>query len=184
MIVLLGGFVGSSRRALAPLVARELGFHYYDLSDKKMRRHRFTRDGALHRDAIPPRTDEARRALYEKATRDFPLLAKMYPDTLIDDIFHRKESREYLFKEAGKYFGKSCFVWIESSEEVVEERIQHMEAKGRVRSANVALQRREKMKKNFEPFVPPPLTFTCTSFTDLTSDARALAALIRVQLKL
>ena len=83
----------------------------------------------------------------------------MHQNVVVDESFHRANSREFFFAEARKYFDKVIFVWIDSDDEHIKNRLQFMRATGMIKSVRWALQKRARQEKEFEPFSLPPLTF-------------------------
>ena len=160
MIILLGGFLGSGRGRLARALSKRHGFHYYDMNQKKPQYGFFDKKGRLKEKAQRPKSDAARMRMYKSVTADFPRLSKMYPDTIIQASFHRKQSREYLLEEARRYFDKVIFVWIESDGKHTEKNLLRMEKRAKIRSIEQGKRRMKGMRKAFEAFQDTPHSFS------------------------
>jgi len=159
MLIALGGLWGSGRTMLARKLAQRLGFFYYDVEQKKISKYAFNKQGQVKEQVQQPNTDEMRLFVYKKILEDLPLLSKMYTGVVLDDSFHRAKPREYLFREAGKHFDPIRFVWIDSDEEHIADRLEMMRLMGKIKSVRWALQNRARQEGEFEPPSPPPLTF-------------------------
>ena len=66
----------------------------------------------------------------------------MHANAIVDDSFHRETPREYFLSGARKYYKEVIFVWVESDEASVGERLEHMQKLGMIRSVAEATQRR------------------------------------------
>lgn len=177
MLICLGGFLGSGRRILARKVANKYGLHLYDAESKKAHLHVFDKNGRVKEVLQRPTTDELRRFLFSRIIEDFPKLAKMYPDMIIHDAFHRAKPRTYFFAEAKKYFDPVVFIWIDSDEAHVEARVRHMQEIGLVGRFETAVQRRKKAVLAFEQLGPDTPVFKCVQADD--AEVEALWALIQ-----
>lgn len=182
MLICLGGFLGSGRKLLARIIAEKYGLHYYDIDAHKMHRLIVSTGGRGVRDVpVQPTTDEYRMQIYRNVLADFSRLAKMYPDIVVDDAFHRRLPRETFLKEARKYFGSVVFVWIDSDESHVMERLTVLRARRIIRSEKKALARREKAAQEFEPLKPDTRVFKCVLGDQ--AEGEALMSLVRAELR-
>ena len=179
MLVVLGGFIGNGRGFLGPLLAKEMGFYYYPLLEKKKQLY-LDNKHRLHERIMEPSTDPARAQLYREVLKDFRLLSKMYPDVIVEDTFHREKPREFFLQEARRYFSPVVFVWIESPDETAVARLQRAERIKLVPSAAKAIHTRSKTMKEFEPFSGALIFFHRISNR---AAARALLGLINQSVK-
>lgn len=167
MLICLGGFLGSGRKILARGLAQKRGFHYYDLDQKKI--HEFVPDasGSMMSVVRGGQSDEMRMLTYKHALAEFPSLAKMHPDMVMDDAFHRDAPRDYFFSEAKKYFKDVVFVWIESDDAGAEGRIRAMIERKMIKGPlERELRRREMSKIHFQAFTEQPLVFRFENSVD------------------
>jgi predicted kinase len=164
MLIVFGGFPGSGRRKLAKEAAKRLGYHYYDIDQKKLLRRIHTKEGVREWMAHP-NSDDQRLLLNSKVVADFRMLSKMYVNVVLDDIFHRALPREEFFAKAQKYFGTLLFVWIELNDESAKERLCR---RGPPYSER-AVRRRELAQKEFQAFTVPVPIF---SFAGSVDDAQ------------
>ena len=153
MLICLGGFIGSGRKRLAHKLAQKAGYFYYDMESIKPHQIGFDRRGLVRDIVIGPQTDRARMLVYRRVAASLPLLAKMHTDVVLEDSFHRKESREFLFTEAQKYFGKVVFVWIDGTEQMARQRVAHMIRAGKLHEPFAAVMKRRRMsQRHFQSF--------------------------------
>ncbi|MDP3645488.1 MAG: hypothetical protein Q8R25_00165 [bacterium] len=145
MLVLLGGFRGSGKRKLAIELARQRGFHWYDIW-----RHQVF--GA-------PSTDIERLFVYSKIVRDFSLLSKMYSGVVLSDGLHRKKPREFLVEKSKDFFSEVAYVWIDSHRSDFPEKTKE------VRSRMIAEYEPDPLRPIFfnegPPFEKPALDLWC-----------------------
>jgi len=177
MLVALGGLSGSGRKFLAQKLAEKYGFHYYDIGQKKARTGFFDAGNTFREQVFGPRNDKERTQMYERVVVDFPMLSKMYPNTVCESTFHRSVPRDYFFEEARKYFRPVIFVWIDSDGADAEARITGMAERAAISSLAEGLHRRDEAKKEFQPF-----SETVPTFHNVLSDTEApekLSALIQ-----
>lgn len=175
MLVVLGGLLGSGTRTLANELAMKYGLYRYEIDSKKLRKPVLGPHGNFT--ILQPNTDEERLRIYKNIFKDFPLLSKMYPDVIVDDVFHRKSPREYFLSEARKYYESVVFVWIDSDDESVKIRLTRMEKAGKVPSFAEAMHRREWAQSTLQLPVPPPLRFSYWVSGDERIAAEQTAAL-------
>jgi hypothetical protein len=163
MLICIGGLPGSERRAFAQALATHLGFHYYDINGKKRRYPVFTKEGMVVRSSHP-KTDEERIMLYEKVLKDFQMLSKLYPDTVVDDVFHRAGPREQFFSRARVFFPDVRVIWIDSDDTGTETRIRTRHGA----RSRWLLRARAEIQKQFQPFIPAIPVFSNPTLTDAT----------------
>ena len=149
MLIVLGGFLGNGRKMFAHRLAKRKNFHLYDTDAKKMRRFELQRGGAIKEMVQRPYREEQRLFLYKNVLADFSKISKMHPDMIIEDSFHRTAAREYFLTEARKYFKPVVFIWIDSDEAHVAERIRHMVTTGAIGSYEEGVRRRKSAAKHF-----------------------------------
>lgn len=171
MLILLGGFLGSGRKRLARQLAKTYGFHLYDTEAKKTHRSVFQEDGSVKDVVQRPRTNELRSLLYKTILDNLPVESKMYPDTIIEDSFHLKEPREFLIKEAAKYFAPIVFVWIDSDETHVEERLRRIVERGLIANVEEGHRRRRGAIHQFDGLNPGSHVFKCVRGDQAEVDA-------------
>ena len=159
MLIILGGFLGTGRKSLARAFSERYGYHYYDMDQKRFRVYARMRDGTVRERLQRPHTDNARMHLCRRVLEDFPLLSKIYPDTVMSNAFHREKPRGYFLTQASQYSNPVIFMWIESSESLVSKRLADMKERGMIASIWGAKRRREKMRAEFEPFEQKPFIF-------------------------
>lgn len=177
MLICLGGFLGSGRRILARKLAERHRFHLYDIGSKKIRRHVFKKNGRVKEVALQPNTEELRLFLYQRIIEDFPRVSKMYPDTIVNDEFHREMPREYFLSEARKYFDPVVFIWIDSDEIHAKGRLRHMVEIGMLPDLGRALKGWRRATRTFDPPKPDTRMFRCVNADN--AEAEELWALIQ-----
>jgi len=153
MLIILGGYIGSGRRALARELALRQELHLIDLSRFDFRL--ITRGGG-HVAKVPTTARDSYACT--KAIQEFPLLSKMYANVIIEHVMHLKGPRTLLFEAARKYFDRVVFVWVES-EEGPDERFALMMRNKVIRSLESGRRERQQQMEEFEPFGTPPITF-------------------------
>jgi len=152
MIICLGGLLGDGRKQLANRLAMRFGLHHFDIDRKKLRE--FSLDGTGNFKVLQPDTDEERLRVYDFALKEFSLLSKLHSTIIVDDTFHREIPREHFFSEARKYYGPVIFIWIESDEISVGERLERLRKSGMTTSVREAERRRERSRALLQ--LPPP----------------------------
>ncbi len=163
MLIVLGGLIGDGRWVLSRKLASQYKFHLYDINNKRMHRHVLEKSGEVRETIESPRTDEMRLLLYERVLEDFGKISKMYPDTIVQDWFHRIRPRSTFLRDAANYFDSVVFVWIESEERYLLPRLQHMVEKGAIKNIEAAVRQREKAIGSLQrPDGPTPI-FNCTT---------------------
>ncbi len=177
MLILLGGYIGSGRKALAQKLAALYNVHNYDMKQHKFRSHEFNKKREVVETIHHIHRDEERLRIYRQCAQDLPLLSKMYQHVVVERTFHRKKPREFLLAEAKKSFDIVIFVWVDADETLVRGRLEAMQQARLIESVEKALAEREEAKKEFEPFDVPPLMFTYTGEPE--ESARKLWALIQ-----
>ena len=170
MLIILGGFLGSGRKILSRKIAERHGLYFYTIADKKLHSFSVAKDGAIHERIQRAKTDDMRMRIYGRAIAEFPRLRKMYPDVILEDVFHRARPREYFIAEAQKYFDNVIFVWIESDEASVADRLALMKKKGLIDSIETSLHRRRRSMENFEELKPGTLSFYHTKSDDRAAE--------------
>ncbi|HTR18613.1 MAG TPA: hypothetical protein VMH91_01370 [Candidatus Paceibacterota bacterium] len=170
MLILLGGFLGSGRKMLAKQLAYRQKFYLYDTEAKKMHHPEFQSDGSVKEVTEPPKSEEQRMFLYKRIVDDFPRLSKMYPDTVIEEAFHRIGPRDYFITEAKKFFDPVVFVWVDSDEAHVEERMRRMVKLGLVKNLSEAMNRRRRAARHFNQD-PSMRVFKCVKADSAEADA-------------
>jgi hypothetical protein len=154
MLLVLGGFLGSGRKLLAQEFSQRTGFYYYDMDAQLMSEYVLT-EGVVRERKRRIRNNVVRLELLRRVLGEFKLLSKMHPDVVLDGSFHRKELREFFLREAGNYFDRVEFVWVESSDESAAARAPQMVGKDMITTTEEAMRRRDRAKRNFEPFATP-----------------------------
>ena len=154
MLICIGGFPGSGVHYLADALSKKLNFHNFPLLELKqdpllMQRHR------VEENIYPGFSDKILLQIYKKAATYFRMTSKMYPDIIIRDYFAREIPREFLFKEAEKYFGPPVVIWAAStSEEEVQTLHEALHEKDQAR-LKVMLRLQSDIRARFEPFTRP-----------------------------
>lgn len=175
MLIVLGGFYGSGRKIFAKKLAARHQFHLYDMEAVRSRSFRFTNAGV--REATRwERSDMERGHLYRKVLETFPIVSKTYPDTIVEDGFHRRKLREFFLKGAAEYFKPVVFVWIDSDESHVEERLRRMKRSRIAGSVEEGIRRRRGAARTFDGLAPETRVFKCVRADD--AEVAALWTLI------
>jgi hypothetical protein len=104
-------------------------------------------------------SDAERLRIFQSAAKEFPMLARMHTDVVIERAFHRKAPRDLFFEAARSAFDDVKFVWVESDEETALERFRAMYEAGGISSIEKNRAQRASEQAEFEPFDTPPLTF-------------------------
>lgn len=155
MLLCVAGFPGSGRNRLSEIVSREMGFAHESFRDLK------------HRDSIKklhrttnvrgtPYADDILMQIYKEVVEEFPIRSRMYPDLIVRDHFCREAPREYLFKEAEKYFGDVHVVWVDATLEESEARLREVVVEQDRFMRRVHLL--HELHKLFQPFTRPVLS--------------------------
>jgi hypothetical protein len=159
MIIFLGGFPGSNKRALVEKLSQKHDLYYHDLDRFMAQKQFFDMQMQFNKQAFYPRFDAERLLVYKKAAADLPMMSKLYENVIVSDSLHRKTPREYFFKEAKKYFDRIAIVWIEVSDEQARRVITEQYGKNETLGPLQVMRRRTRMQRVFEPFSYPVATF-------------------------
>lgn len=176
MILVLGGLLGSGRRALARELSRYYGLYWYEIRQHQLRLPAVNRDKLFTSQLVIPREDAERQRVLTRATDELPLLSKMHPNVVTELAFHREQPRSFFLSEAAKHFSPVVFVWVESDEESALERIRIMGEQGEVENLNRVLALRELEKE--ETQLPDEGTLRFRFSGDVKVDARRLMRLV------
>jgi predicted kinase len=160
MLIVLGGLLGSGRRILADELALRYGLYHHDIDRKKLRWPPRVRGDRVR--ILQPRSDEERLGVYKSALTEFSMLSKMYPDVIVDEGFHRELPREYFLSHAKDYYDPVIFIWIDSDDRSVRERLGRRHKEGRLESVEGALRIRKKQMAIVQEPQPTVLRFNHT----------------------
>lgn len=145
MLVCLGGILGSGARVLANELALKYGLHHYDMDRMKIRSFPINKKGDLT--VWQPRSAQERMHVYRTALDEFPRLAKMYPDAIVDEAFLREVTREYFLSRAKAFYDPVIFIWIEADQARVIKNLERMCDQGILPSLEKGLQRRKRVER-------------------------------------
>lgn len=134
MLIVIGGKLGSGRRGLAKQVAARLGYHYCSLDTYKPTDFFRGKDGVLSEHRKGPVDDGQRKLLYGRMAADMHLLAKMHEGVVVEAPFDYEHVRTSFMKEASREFRHSAFVWVTADDSYVQERLEHLQKKGDIKS--------------------------------------------------
>lgn len=154
MLIVLGGVLGSGRKALGRALAAKYGFYHYDLADKKFREYHRNVHGEVEERVRQPHDDAARMHLYARAFAELRPLSKMYNTVLLEDSFHRKGPRDWLLAETKKIFSPVVFIWIESQESDARLIIERMVKRKALKNTEAGMAGRRHVQKELE--LPEP----------------------------
>jgi hypothetical protein len=178
MIIFIGGFMGSGRFRLANELGRRPGFHLYKFHEIPLRRLDSIH-GIRSRRALPaPITDDERSAYFKGVVNDLPMLVKMHTNVILSEPFHRTKPREILF-EAARKLGPILVVWVDAADDIRVDRMSGMHLDGRGLKPETALQMRQDMQKDFEPFNESVIRFT---FKNTSESSGAFCDLIEKEM--
>lgn len=152
MLVVLGGFIGNGRTALARKLARSFGLYFYDTGQHKLRGHYFDRRGQFVERTLIAHTEDEDMRVCRHAAGDLPLLSKLHSNVVMEYPFHRERPREYFLREAARYFKLVVFIWIDADDVYAQKRLEKMRRQGKFFDVAAAQAERDKMKTEFEPF--------------------------------
>jgi hypothetical protein len=142
--------------------------------------HQKEASGAVRERLIAPRDDEETLQLYRRITKDFPLISKMYPDTILSTVLHRSIPRDFLIAEAQKYFEEIRIVWVKSDDKDTAQRIQKgKHAPGRLETL---LARKKRQAEEFQEFgTTIPTIVYSLEISDAVEQFRAAAGVSRLK---
>ena len=171
MLIVLGGFLGSGRKALAQKLADCKGMYLYDMEAKYMHTLVRGKDGTVSEVKRRPTKDFQRLWIYQRVLQELPMLSKLHPDTIVDAVFQRRQPRKYFLEEAKKYFKPVVFVWIDSDESHVEERLRWMKARRIIPTVEDGIRRRQAAANLFDGLDPGERVFKCVRGDAAEADA-------------
>jgi len=176
MLVIVGGFRGSGKRLIAREFARTTGFHGLSVDEYKLRRYTPGLVRQVSAPRMPMSTDEEYLQFFRRVTEKFPVLAKMYPDTVMAAPLHRALPREFLFEAAARSFDDVRVVILESSEQEAFERLRGKVSEDSMRRFKA---RWRQEADTFQPFETD--VSTLRAGTDFADTTRRLCELLGVR---
>lgn len=157
MLILFAGLIGTGKTTLSKGVAEKLGFYRYDIDEVKKKIYPEDPDFEYNMKNGIPFSDETRIKVFEKATEDLKKLSGIHKNIIVDETFHKKNTREILFKIADKYSEGYVLIEVTSPEDVVKERLLKKERKGHILSDPYKMYL--SFKQAFEPFTEEHIVY-------------------------
>lgn len=154
MIIVLGGFVYNGRHALARHLAAVTGAYLYPVHDRKLVQPNISRRGVITAGVRQPNSDQEYDQLYGKVMEDLPMLSKMHEVVIVDDAFHREGPRER-FLAAAKKLDRTIFVWIDSPDQTIADRVPFLQKSGVVKDEADAMKKLVARREQMQFFMPP-----------------------------
>jgi hypothetical protein len=154
MILFLGGLPGSGRKALANKLSAQYNVYHYELERFMPGTYVLNPHQELITKTRYPTSDVLMLRVYEKAAAEFPMLSKLHEHVVIDGTFHREKIRQYIFREAQKYFGSIAIIWIDRNSTPLSQKRLGKHSQKMVRT-------RIRIRSRFEAFPYPIARFTC-----------------------
>ena len=134
-LIAVAGAIGSGKSTIAEAVSRRLDIPVHSLDDDK----RIV--GASHPDFETwvadgvPFPDDFRRRVFERALDQLAELATVHSWVIVEETFHRADTRDSFFRAAEALFGRVCLIEIVVSPEVA---VAHLEQRAREEADHMA----------------------------------------------
>ena len=174
MIILVGGLIGAGKSSVARLVAKRLGYLYFDLDETKKEVYGRNPDNARKlAQGIPPDI-ETRTELYREAVERLTGLLDEHPNIVFDDTLHFRRFRQFLYDEMHRLDQHFVMVWVRADEEVIMSRLSSNHRDGHILSDPIPLH--EQMVRDFEDFQVPVLM--CPNNGELNDTVDGLFSLL------
>ena len=123
MIIFIGGLIGSGKTSLSKAVADKLGYLYFDVDKIKEEVYPQDLNFEYHMKNGIPFSDETRIKVFNKALEELKELSKNHKNIIVDETFHKKNTRDILFNGVKENIGDYIIIWIQTDDKILKERL-------------------------------------------------------------